>query len=158
MAATFSRERLAPMIRDSPALRDRVSDPEARDGSNTISEKFFPGAYAVLIGANSPADLSSRSVPIILGDEMDLWTLSAGGIGNPLSLLEKRQSNFYNRKTVLCSTPTTETGRIWTEWLGSDQSEWCVECPGCGHAQALTFGALDFDTLSTTICKYDDVF
>ena len=44
MGQTFSKDRLAPMIRDTPALSDKVWDVKARTSGNTILHKAFPAA------------------------------------------------------------------------------------------------------------------
>lgn len=59
MAQAFSKDRLAPMIRDTPALTDKVKDSKSRDSGNTILHKKFPGGHITMAGANSPASLAS---------------------------------------------------------------------------------------------------
>ena len=43
MGEDFSKDRLAPMIRDTPVLKDKIKDPKSRDSGNTILHKKFPG-------------------------------------------------------------------------------------------------------------------
>lgn len=61
MGQTFSKDFLAPMIRDTPVLRVLV-DTKSRYSGNTILKKNFPGGHVTIIGANSrralPADRS----------------------------------------------------------------------------------------------------
>ena len=106
MANTFSKTRLAPMLRDTPALKGKVADPKSRNSGNTILEKSFPGGVVVMVGANAPAGLASRPIRILLADEVDRFPVSAGTEGDPLSLAEKRTTTFYNRKKIFVSTPT----------------------------------------------------
>ncbi len=68
MAETFSKDRLAPMIRDTPVLRGKVNDAKSRDSGNTIQKKNFPGGHITMIGANAPAALASRPIRIVLCD------------------------------------------------------------------------------------------
>ena len=105
MAEAFSSDRLAPMIRDSPRLRRKVGEPRARDTSNTLRRKAFPGGYVAMGGANSAASLSGRPVRIALFDDVDRYPASAGTEGNPLQLGMARTSAFYNRKVVVVSSP-----------------------------------------------------
>ena len=70
MAETWSKDRLAPMLRDTPALRDRVADPRARDSGNTMLHKRFAGGHVTVVGANSPSSLASRPIRIVLADEV----------------------------------------------------------------------------------------
>ena len=63
-----------------------------------------------------------RSVRYCLLDEVDLYPASAGSEGDPVNLAVTRTANFWNRKIVLCSTPTAEgTSRIGAVWLESSQ-------------------------------------
>lgn len=43
MAETWSKDRLAPMLRDTPTLRGKVADPRSRDSGNTLLHKRFAG-------------------------------------------------------------------------------------------------------------------
>jgi phage terminase large subunit GpA-like protein len=54
MAEAWSKDRLAPMIRDTPALRGKVRDARSRDADNTILHKKFPGGHLTAVGSNSP--------------------------------------------------------------------------------------------------------
>ena len=68
MGQTFSKDFLAPMIRDTPVLRVLV-DTKSRYSGNTILKKNFPGGHVTIIGANSPASLASRPIKVLLCDE-----------------------------------------------------------------------------------------
>ena len=70
MAETFSKDRLSPMLRDTPVLRDKVND-KSRNSGNTILQKIFPGGHVTMVGANSPSSLASRPIRILLADEID---------------------------------------------------------------------------------------
>ena len=66
-ATGYSKEEIAPMIRDSKCLEGLISDPKAKDGSNTLLQKNFPGGTLSLVGANSPRGfrrVSRRVVPV----------------------------------------------------------------------------------------------
>ena len=106
MAEDFSKDRLAPMIRDTPALARKVRDVKAKSSGNTILHKAFPGGHVTIAGANSPSSLASRPVRIVLLDETDRYPPSAGTEGNPIKLAEKRTTAFWNRKKIKVSTPT----------------------------------------------------
>lgn len=146
MAETVSKTRVAPMFRDTPVLRELISD-KSRDGSNTIREKEFPGGYVTLQGANSPASLASRPIRVLMADEIDRYPASAGKEGDPLLLAEKRMTAFWNSKEVVTSTPTIkEQSRIEVEYLNSTMEVWNVPCPHCGAYQPLTWAKMKFDS------------
>lgn len=141
MGEAWSKDRFAPMLRDTPRLRGKVKDPRARDSGNTLLHKTFPGGHLTVSGANSPASLASRPVRIVLCDEVDRYPASAGAEGDPVNLAMKRSTTFWNRKTILTSTPTVKgLSRIEAAYLQSDQRRYYVPCPDCGHHQVLTWG------------------
>lgn len=146
MGEAWSKDRLAPMLRDTPTIRGLVKDARARDSDNTLLHKVFPGGHITIVGANSPASLASRPIRIVLADEIDRYPVSAGSEGDPLKLAAKRQITFWNRKTILGSTPTLKaTSVINREWLRSDQRRFFVPCPDCGHFQHLRWEQVRWD-------------
>ena len=146
MAATFSKDRLAPMLRDTPSLRGLVKDARARDSGNTQLHKQFPGGHITMTGANSPANLASRPIRVVLCDEVDRYPESAGTEGDPVALARKRSATFWNRKIVLTSTPTIKgLSRIEQAYLASDQRRYWVPCPDCGEHQVLTWANVRWD-------------
>ena len=145
MAQTFSKDFLAPMLRDTPVLRNLV-DTKSRYAGNTILKKNFPGGHVTIIGANSPASLASRPIKVLLADEVDRYPASAGTEGDPLLLGQKRQTTFWDKKTVVVSTPGLKSNsRIATEYENSTREEWNVPCPKCGHYQPLAWKGIIFD-------------
>lgn len=145
MAQSFSKDFLAPMLRDTPVLR-RLVDTKSRYAGNTILKKNFPGGHMTIIGANSSAGLRMRPIKVILADEVDAYPKSAGTEGDPLSLAQKRQTTFWDKKTVIVSTPTIKgDSRIEKEFALSTQEEWTVPCPECGHYQPLVWAGIFFD-------------
>lgn len=146
MSESFSKSRLAPMLRDTPALKGRVSDPRSRDSGNTLLAKNFPGGILAMAGANSPAGLASRPIRIVLCDEVDRFPASAGPEGDPVNLAIKRSATFQNRKIILGSTPTIKgVSRIEQAYLNSDQRRYYVPCPHCQHYHHLQWANVHFD-------------
>jgi terminase, large subunit len=141
MAQAWSTDRLAPMLRDSPALRGKVADARSRDSGNTIKHKEFEGGQISLAGANSAASLSMRPIRILVCDEVDRYPSSVGAEGNPIALARKRTTTFWNRKVVLTSTPTIKgLSEIERHWESSDQRYYYVHCPQCDEEQRLEWG------------------
>lgn len=153
MAKTFSKDRLSPMIRDTPALQGTVSDSKSRDSGNTVLHKTFPGGHITMVGANSPAGLASRPIRILLADEVDRFPASAGSEGDPLTLAEKRTTTFWNRKKIYVSTPTIKgVSRIEAAYENSTKERWNLPCPSCGELQPLRWAQINFDTVEMA-CK-----
>lgn len=154
LAQAFSKDRFSPMIRDTPALSGKISSSKAKDSSNTILHKQFPGGHITMAGANSPASLASRPVRIVLMDEVDRYPASAGTEGSPVKLAEKRTTSFWNRKIIKVSTPTIKGfSEIEKQYLSGTQEEWNVPCPCCGKYQPYEWGRIRFSDV-TMECKY----
>lgn len=138
MAQTFSKDRLAPMLRDTPALKGKVADSKSKSSGNTMLHKTFAGGHITMAGANSPASLASRPIRILLADEVDRYPASAGAEGDPVNLAKKRTTTFWNRKIVQVSTPTIKgVSRIERSYEASTQEIFCIPCPSCGHEQQI---------------------
>jgi phage terminase large subunit GpA-like protein len=138
LGEAWSKDRLAPMVRDTPALRGKIKDPRSRDSGNTLLHKSFPGGHITVCGANSPASLASRPIRVVLCDEVDRYPVSAGTEGDPITLARKRSATFWNRKLILTSTPTVkDASRIEMAWKSSDQRRFFVQCPHCDEHQHL---------------------
>ncbi len=140
MAEAWSKDRLAPMIRDTPALRGKIADAKARDSGNTLLHKSFTGGRLTIAGANSPAGLASRPIRVVMFDEVDRFPTSAGAEGDPISLGVKRTRTFWNRKVLAGSTPTIKgSSRIEVGFEQSDQRYYFVPCPHCDEMQRLVW-------------------
>jgi phage terminase large subunit GpA-like protein len=158
-AKGFSKETIAPMLRDVPVLaRIAVKDEEdegargrrgrgrrrrrksAKDSSATLTHKSFPGGVLSLVGANSGAGFRRVSRRVVMFDEVDAYPASAGSEGDPISLGIKRAEAYHNRKIIAGSTPLLAgSSRIAEMFEAGDQRRYHVPCPQCGHMDFLTF-------------------
>lgn len=142
VAKRNSRQRVAPLISESPKLRAKVAANRSRDKANTTMLKEFDGGILVIAGANSAADLRSTPVRDLYLDEVDNFPLDVDGEGDPSKLAEARQTTFARKKRLRTSTPTTKGfSRIEEAYLASDRCRLHVACPHCGVYQPLEFGS-----------------
>lgn len=140
------KQRLDPMLKETPALEAVFNGMRSRDASNTEDIKDFPGGILVLGGANSPASLASMPIRFVLCDEVDRFPWEVGDEGDPLGLIDQRQKTFPRRKTLLVSTPTVKgASRIWGEFEDSDQRHRYVQCPHCSEWMTLKWKNLRWD-------------
>jgi phage terminase large subunit GpA-like protein len=140
MAETVSKDRVAPMLRDTPVLSELVGQKRSKDSENTILHKTFRGGHLTLTGANSSASLASRPIRNLWIDECDRFPFSAGAEGDPIKLATKRTTTFWNRRIVVVSTPTIKgASRIEIEYELSDKRKYFVPCPHCGEYQILSW-------------------
>jgi len=146
-AKRLSQQRIAPLIEESPALRERISPARSKDSGNTIMAKRFPGGQLVLTGANSAVGLRSMPARWIFLDEVDAYPGDVDGEGDPIALAEARCASFGHRaKLFLASTPTIAgASRIEREFEASDQRRYHVPCPHCGALQWLRFERLRWE-------------
>ena len=137
-AQGYSKEEIAPMLRDTPCLKGVVSEAKSKDGANTILQKQFPGGSLSLVGANSPRGFRRVSRRVVLFDEVDGYPPSAGTEGDQIKLGIRRTEYYWNRKIVAGSTPTVKDfSRVERMFLQGDQRRYFVPCPDCGHMQYL---------------------
>lgn len=147
MAEDYSKRRIAPLIRDTKCLTEKVADSKTRDVNNTILMKAFPGGFLGMGGANSPAGLASRPIRILLCDEVDRYPDSAGTEGDPIQLAEKRTITFWNRKKIFVSSPGDKgKSRIEREYLAGTREEWRIRCPHCGEYQFINIYNMVYDS------------
>lgn len=138
-AKRYSKQRIAPMILETPSLAAKVIANKSREGGNTMLEKEFPGGILILGGANSAAGLRSMPIRYLFADEISNWPADVDGEGDPLGLAEERTNTFgRKRKVFKTSTPGVKgVCRVETEYLKTDQRRYHVPCPHCGHKHVL---------------------
>ena len=147
LAKMWSSDRLSPMLRDTPILKNLVKDPRSRDSGNTLYQKQFPGGYIAIVGANSPSGLAARPIRCVFLDEVDRYPASAGSEGDPIELSKARTKTFtYNRKIIMVSTPTNKgASRIENAFEESDKRFYYVPCPDCKHEQKLIWSNVNWE-------------
>ncbi len=139
----LSKTRLEPMIRNSPALSERIAPPRSRDSGNTMLSKEFDGGVLLLTGANSAAGLRSMPIRYLILDEVDAYPTNVDDEGDPVQLAIKRTANFIGRKIFLLSTPANQaTSRINAEYNKGDKRLYHVGCEECGVLQPIVWASI----------------
>ena len=155
MARAWSQDRLAPMIRDSIILQDRVAEVKSKDSGNTVLHKIFDGGHITACGANSPASLASRPIKIVLCDEIDRYPPTAGTEGNPVALAKRRSATFWDSKLIMTSTPTVKgASAIEEAYEQSDQRKFYVPCHKCRKQQVLKWANVKWKKNEPDTAKY----
>jgi phage terminase large subunit GpA-like protein len=133
----ISNERLKPIFEESPRLARHI--PAAADDFSTLEYRF--DRMTLTLGwAGSPAQLASRPVRYVIEDEVDKYPSFSGREADPIKLAQERTRTYIaNRKLVVASTPTLESGYINREYESSDRRKFNVACPRCGVFQVLRF-------------------
>jgi phage terminase large subunit GpA-like protein len=147
---SFSKDRVAPMLRDTKVLAALIRPARSRDSNNTILSKAYPGGQLDITGANAPAGLAMRPKRVVLLDERDRHPRSAGTEGDVKAISRARTRSFQRRRKVVeVSSPTSlEESLIWPSYLEGTQEKWHVPCPNpaCQHEQTLVFERLRWET------------
>jgi phage terminase large subunit GpA-like protein len=139
-AEGYSKEEIAPMLRDCPVLADIIPEVKTRDSNNTILLKRFPGGSLSLVGANSARGFRRVSRKVVLFDETDGYPPSAGTEGDQIQLGIRRTEYYWDRKIGAGSTPTVAgRSRIEQLFYAGDQRRYYVPCPHCDGMQVLRF-------------------
>lgn len=139
MAKRLNRQRLDPLLRETPALADLIAPSRSRDSGNTMFLKEFRGGMFVLTGANSGSGLQSMPAANLAADEVSSYPLEADDKGDPLENAETRTSTFPMGKILITSTPGTRgMCRITQEFeTRSDRRQLAVLMPCCGSREVL---------------------
>lgn len=135
IAKFASDKRVQPMIKSVKSISDKFDE-----NSKLLELDFNNGNYMVLVGANSPSGLSSRSIKYLFFDEIDKYPAFAGKEADPIKLATERTKTFVDKKIVMVSTPTVESGNIWQAFMSANERrQYYVPCPHCGVSQTLKF-------------------
>lgn len=142
-AESWAKERFAPMVRDTPVLRDRVR--MARGTDATLRYKAFPGGFLFVPSAQSATECASRSALFIACDEVDRMEVIPGE-GNPIEIVFRRQGAADIGMEIITSTPRdAETTNIWPYLEGGTCEKYHVPCPACGAQQELLWDHLRWE-------------
>lgn len=145
-AEGYSKDEIAPMIRDTPVLDALFPEGGRRESGNTILHKQFPGGQLRLVGADSPRGFRRVSIRFLAFDEVDGYAATAGEEGDQIKLGIVRTEYFWNRKILAGSTPTLDaTSRIQRRFLAGDQRHYHVPCPECRQPQVLKWENLRWE-------------
>lgn len=137
-AEKFSKERITPLIRATPALRAVFNYGKTRNAEDTLLYKSFAGGFLALEGAGSPDNLARRPLRVAMMDEIDKYPITKEG--NPVDLVDERMATFSNWLSIRACSPTiADESLIEASYNEGDQRQASVECPHCGHRNFLEF-------------------
>ena len=135
----FSSARIGPAIEASPYLGQLVTSvtSEGRRGADRVGLKRVRDRFLYLRGAQidkegRAAQLKSVDADFVILDELDEMDSRAPAIA------EKRLGHSLLDEMLYISTPTFPNRGIDAEYQRSDQRQWFIPCPHCGHKQVLT--------------------
>lgn len=157
LARRFSKQRIEPLIEESPRLREKIRPAKERDSGNTMFSKEFPGGILLITGANSAVGLRSMPAKYVFLDEVDAYPENVDGEGDPIALAEARTRTYRrNRKIFANSTPTIQGhSKIETRYESSDRRRYYVPCPFCQYPQPLEWKQVKWDNNDPATTLYE---
>ncbi len=97
-AAEFERDKLDPMIRNSPELRARKAKGR---GADNVDQKLYFGGTHLSLDWPTITKLSSKTVRLVLGTDYDHFPESIGGEGDAFTMMRARARSFMSRGMVV---------------------------------------------------------
>ena len=138
LAKSLSETRWEPLLRASPTLAALIPVGAERHSFKTAQQQLG-GSTLNFVGSNSPANLASRPIRILILDEVDKFGLATDREADAVALAEQRTKAFANFQHWSASTPTITTGRIWQSYMSGDMRRYFVPCPHCSKQVLLAW-------------------
>jgi hypothetical protein len=127
-AQSFSESRWQRLIEANPALSKHK--PQDADKFKNM-EQHFKSMPLWFAGSNSPGNLASRSVGLLVMDEAGKYPAKARGEASSVQLAIQRTTSYPMHLIVITTTPVTPDEAAWQSYLESDQRRYFMPCPHC---------------------------
>lgn len=158
-AGEFERNKIAPMVRNSPDLRARRAQGR---GSDNIYHKLFTGGTQLTLDWPTITKLSSATMRLVLGTDYDHFPESIEGEGDAYSLMRARTRTYLSRGMVVVESspgaplkdeswrpatphdcPPVEYG-VLSLYPHGTRGRWYWPCPHCEAELEPTFKRLRY--------------
>jgi hypothetical protein len=137
LARAWSETRWTPIVRASPALEVLVPKGAQRHDMKA-AQQALGASIVTFVGSNSPANLASRPVRLLILDEVDKFAEQTESEGSAPALAMERTKAWSGYQVWQTSTPTRVEGAIWQSFMAGDMRRFNVPCPHC--AKLVVFG------------------
>jgi terminase, large subunit len=139
-------------FRLDPAFRalGLVKKKQAKNSQQDISKfeiQLPNGFYLAVAWGSSISQTASMSFKRVFCDEVNKPGYAViKDEGDTLDRIRERMETFGDSKFVLLSTPTTDAGKITTEFNAADVLyDYCVPCPACGVFSPMKFDGVKWE-------------
>ncbi len=134
-----AKDRIIPMIEDSPRLREYLTG----YGDDVASLRINLSHMPIYLGwSGSVARLGNKPIRILILDELDKYK-NPKNEATSEALAEKRTTTWGGRGRLIfkLSTPTIENGPIWKAFSeeANCRFDYWVRCPHCNLEQLMKF-------------------
>lgn len=130
LGKSVSETRWEPILRATPCLERLIPTGGKRHGFK-VAQQQLGGSTVSFVGSNSPANLASRPVRILILDEVDKFAEDSDKEADAVALAKQRTKSFAHYQHWMASTPTSVDGRIWQSFMSGDLRRYEVPCPHC---------------------------
>jgi phage terminase large subunit GpA-like protein len=145
-AEDFMEEKFAPAVRATPRMKGRIDVETSRKAGNKKLFKRFAGGMLKLVGSNSPGNVKSVTVRVVIIEEPDDANTNVKGQGDTIKLVEDRNKTHDEKKTVYGGTPTIKgLSAIEDGYNASDKRMYFVPCHDCGESHVLDWANVKWD-------------
>ena len=135
-AKSVSRREIEPFLKACPAVMELAILGKT---TWTVLEKFFTSCVFTILGAGTINDLGGRQFRKAIINEQDRIPDRSKDAPTPSQEMEVRTSQFEEtRKIVRNSTPFSDSGLTWAEFIAGSQDYAYLPCPECDGYQRLT--------------------
>lgn len=170
-AKGYVEDEFEPMLKEVPvvsALVEKLPASARNKREKTLKKRYSSFAYEAL-GAESERNLNRRTAKVVCADELDAFKKEAGKTGDIVTQMMRRNSDFWDRKTILGGKPVggeyeedremDESMSVVDYWFKmGDQRIRHYPCPHCHHYQTFHFHDMiwnkDIDENGKTIKHY----
>lgn len=140
-AADTNSDSFEPLMRSIPYYAQELSRYRVK------RKDRYAFSAAPIYFSGGGADIISKPIPVVIGDEVDFWTQAKENIDNVRNL-DKRTRTFENSIRMLVCSPKPDKSEsesiIYREFMESSQGYYFLRCLGCGK---LTMRSCDIHNL-----------
>lgn len=138
-ASEWVQAKWLPMRRQAPELREIFGDGRGEQLDSKFNQETLARDGSLKVASSgSPSDLTGTTRRLVIMDDLAKFEMTDKG--DPEALAESRASGFEDAKILRVSTPLVKgTCRISRAYARSDQRQYHVPCPHCGHMAPLTW-------------------
>lgn len=136
-------QKFTPILEGCEILQKSMLESATKTTSNRRNFKECLGGILFIENASNPVSAKSKSIKILIVDEVDEFASEYGSGDDPLVMLDERTISFKNAKRLYVSSTTIKgVSRIEFLFNKSTMERFYIACPHCGHEQHLVIEGL----------------
>lgn len=141
----FTKTTVRPALRDCQLTFNLWRELEDKRSGVTHSLMTFGGKTLRFLGAQTATNFLEFTCDVVVLDELDGYEVLPEG--DPETLARRANTNSVFKRSVMGSTPTSETESLIHKLheRAGKQFDYYVPCPGCGAEIRLEWESLRFD-------------